>query len=79
MSPLFPYKRCQDETDSPSFYRFCSLLEHPQDSEALNWTTGGTSFKVTSNETKALAALAPNCGFRSFSSFIRQLSYYDFK
>ncbi|GAA5820611.1 hypothetical protein JCM11251_003075 [Rhodosporidiobolus azoricus] len=55
------------------------LLENPHDPDSLRWTTDGTSFEITSNEAKARTALAPKWDFRSLSSFIRQLSYYNFK
>ncbi|GAA5887904.1 hypothetical protein JCM6882_000796 [Rhodosporidiobolus microsporus] len=55
------------------------LLENPGDPDSLRWTPDGHSFEITSNEGKARAALAPKWDFRSLSSFIRQLSYYNFK
>ncbi|GAA5871494.1 hypothetical protein JCM8547_001358 [Rhodosporidiobolus lusitaniae] len=55
------------------------LLESPSDPDSLRWVPDGTAFEVTSNELKARAALSPKFDFRSLSSFIRQLSYYNFK
>ncbi|GAA5857860.1 hypothetical protein JCM1840_000940 [Sporobolomyces johnsonii] len=54
------------------------LLESPLDAESLRWC-GPDSFEITCNEQKARAALSPSFNFRSLSSFIRQLSYYNFK
>ncbi|GAA6042065.1 hypothetical protein JCM8097_004091 [Rhodosporidiobolus ruineniae] len=55
------------------------LLENPLDPESLRWTPDGTAFEITNNEAKARNALSPKWDFRSLSSFIRQLSYYNFK
>ncbi|GAA6048637.1 hypothetical protein JCM3770_002069 [Rhodotorula araucariae] len=55
------------------------LLEHPYDPDSLRWTPDGEAFEITTNEPKARNALSPKWDFRSLSSFIRQLSYYNFK
>ncbi|BGP40502.1 hypothetical protein JCM10450v2_004486 [Rhodotorula kratochvilovae] len=55
------------------------LLEHPYDPDSLRWTPDGEGFEITTNEPKARNALSPKWDFRSLSSFIRQLSYYNFK
>ncbi|GAA5967808.1 hypothetical protein JCM11641_005773 [Rhodosporidiobolus odoratus] len=54
------------------------LLENPLDADSLRWASDD-SFEVTSNESNARQALSPKFDFRSLSSFIRQLSYYNFK
>ncbi|GAA5925159.1 uncharacterized protein JCM15063_004940 [Sporobolomyces koalae] len=63
---------------------FCILLHHllenPTDPEHLRWVDGEVDqFQISVNEEKALAALRPTFDFKSMSSFVRQLSYYDFK
>ncbi|BGP16628.1 hypothetical protein JCM10213_000456 [Rhodosporidiobolus nylandii] len=55
------------------------LLENPLDASSLRWTSDGSGFEITSNEAQARHALSPQWDFRSLSSFIRQLSYYNFK
>ncbi|BGP32495.1 hypothetical protein JCM10296v2_004276 [Rhodotorula toruloides] len=55
------------------------LLENPHDPDSLHWSPDGTAFEITTHEAKAKAALSPKWDFRSLSSFIRQLSYYNFK
>ncbi|GAA5999915.1 hypothetical protein JCM10207_005970 [Rhodosporidiobolus poonsookiae] len=59
--------------------RLHDLLENPADADSLRWTPDGQAFEITTNEAKARAALSPKWDFRSLSSFIRQLSYYNFK
>ncbi|GAA5945137.1 hypothetical protein JCM3775_004866 [Rhodotorula graminis] len=56
-----------------------ALLEHPLDEESFHWTDDGKAFEITTNELKARHALSAQYEFRSLSSFIRQLSYYNFK
>ncbi|GAA5979820.1 hypothetical protein JCM5350_002059 [Sporobolomyces pararoseus] len=57
-----------------------SLLENPRDPEALRWVDGEVDqFQITVDEQRGLNALRPNLDFKSMSSFVRQLSYYDFK
>ncbi|GAA5855697.1 hypothetical protein JCM5353_008191, partial [Sporobolomyces roseus] len=56
------------------------LLENPTDPENLRWVDGEVdAFQISVNEEKALSALRPTFDFKSMSSFVRQLSYYDFK
>ncbi|BGP08492.1 hypothetical protein JCM10049v2_004339 [Rhodotorula toruloides] len=55
------------------------LLENPHDPDSLRWSPDGAAFEITTHEAKARAALSPKWDFRSLSSFIRQLSYYNFK
>ncbi|BGP25043.1 heat shock transcription factor [Rhodotorula toruloides] len=55
------------------------LLDNPLDPDSLRWSPDGTAFEITTHEAKAKAALSPKWDFRSLSSFIRQLSYYNFK
>ncbi|GAA5828995.1 hypothetical protein JCM5353_005194 [Sporobolomyces roseus] len=54
------------------------LLSAEQHPDWLKWLSNDT-FGITSIESQAKAALAPQWEFRSLSSFIRQLSYYSFK
>ncbi|GAA5930141.1 uncharacterized protein JCM15063_004726 [Sporobolomyces koalae] len=54
------------------------LLERSTDPDSLRWTSDN-DFEVTVNEKDAIAALCPEFSFRSLSSFVRQLSYYNFK
>lgn len=57
-----------------------SLLENPRDPEAFKWVDGEVDqFQITVDENRGLNALRPNLDFKSMSSFVRQLSYYDFK
>ncbi|GAA5896871.1 hypothetical protein JCM8208_007112 [Rhodotorula glutinis] len=56
-----------------------ALLENPLDEESFHWTHDGKAFEITTNELKARHALSAQYEFRSLSSFIRQLSYYNFK
>ncbi|GAA6022459.1 hypothetical protein JCM11491_005514 [Sporobolomyces phaffii] len=57
-----------------------SLLENPRDPDNLRWVDGKVDqFQITVDEQAALAALRPTLDFKSMSSFVRQLSYYDFK
>ncbi|GAA5882433.1 hypothetical protein JCM16303_001728 [Sporobolomyces ruberrimus] len=65
-------------TSTPLWSR--SLLENPRDPENLRWVDGQMDqFQICVNEENALAALRPTLDFKSMSSFVRQLSYYDFK
>ncbi|GAA6003619.1 heat shock factor family protein [Rhodotorula paludigena] len=55
------------------------LLESPYDASALHWCADGGSFEITTDDGRARTALSPQFDFNSLSSFIRQLSYYNFK
>ncbi|GAA5901518.1 uncharacterized protein JCM6883_000239 [Sporobolomyces salmoneus] len=55
-----------------------SLLERPTDPSALRWASE-TTFEIAIQEDIAIAALRPEFDFRSLGSFVRQLSYYNFK
>ncbi|GAA5874782.1 hypothetical protein JCM16303_002980 [Sporobolomyces ruberrimus] len=59
-------------------YKLHELLSAEQHPEWLRWISNDT-FGITSIESQAKAALAPQWDFRSLASFIRQLSYYSFK
>ncbi|GAA5833112.1 hypothetical protein JCM3766R1_001398 [Sporobolomyces carnicolor] len=54
------------------------LLESPTDPTALRWTSEVT-FEIAIQDDLAIAALRPEFEFRSLGSFVRQLSYYNFK
>ncbi|KAK4047963.1 hypothetical protein OIO90_006001 [Microbotryomycetes sp. JL221] len=54
------------------------LLEHPYDPDSMRWISN-TAFEITCNDALARRALSAKWEFRSLSSFIRQLSYYNFK
>ncbi|GAA5861487.1 hypothetical protein JCM5353_003401, partial [Sporobolomyces roseus] len=54
------------------------LLEHPTDAAGLRWVSDNT-FEVTVLDELAIASLRPEFEFRSLGSFVRQLSYYNFK
>ncbi|KAM0755558.1 hypothetical protein T439DRAFT_320252 [Meredithblackwellia eburnea MCA 4105] len=55
-----------------------NLLEHPLDPTSLRWVSHD-AFEITCHDGRARHALSPSWDFRSLSSFIRQLSYYNFK
>ncbi|KAM0790465.1 hypothetical protein ACM66B_003341 [Microbotryomycetes sp. NB124-2] len=65
-------------TKSQFIEKLHSLLEHPLDPDSLRWCSD-TAFEITANDLKARHALSPQWDFRSLSSFVRQLSYYNFK
>ncbi|GAA6017030.1 hypothetical protein JCM11491_006135 [Sporobolomyces phaffii] len=54
------------------------LLENPTAPESLRWTSAIT-FEIAIEDDLAIAALQPEFEFRSLGSFVRQLSYYNFK
>lgn len=69
----------QVEKPRSSFvYKLHELLSAEHHPEWLRWISND-SFGITSIESQAKAALAPQWEFRSLASFIRQLSYYSFK
>ncbi|GAA5947952.1 hypothetical protein JCM3765_007043 [Sporobolomyces pararoseus] len=69
----------QVEKPRSSFvYKLHELLSAEHHPEWLRWINND-SFGITSIESQAKAALAPQWEFRSLASFIRQLSYYSFK
>ncbi|KAI5475289.1 hypothetical protein MNV49_001671 [Pseudohyphozyma bogoriensis] len=55
-----------------------NLLENPLDPSSLRWVSDD-AFEITCHDGRARHALSPSWDFRSLSSFIRQLSYYNFK
>lgn len=67
-----------EKTRSSFVYKLHELLSSEQHPEWLRWISNDT-FGITSIESQAKAALAPQWEFRSLASFIRQLSYYSFK
>ncbi|SCV71980.1 BQ2448_4674 [Microbotryum intermedium] len=58
--------------------RLWDLLDNPHDADSLRWISN-SAFEITCDEERARVALSPKWDFRSLSSFIRQLSYYNFK
>ncbi|GAA6064183.1 hypothetical protein JCM10212_002925 [Sporobolomyces blumeae] len=55
-----------------------SILENPTHPNGLRWI-GPDTFEISIADDVAIAALRPAFEFRSLGSFVRQLSYYNFK
>ncbi|GAA5996528.1 uncharacterized protein JCM10292_003031 [Rhodotorula paludigena] len=67
-----------DKPRSSFVLKLHQLLSAQQHPDYLHWLNNDT-FAITSIDSQARVALAPQWDFRSLSSFIRQLSYYSFK
>ncbi|GAA5875919.1 hypothetical protein JCM3774_005816 [Rhodotorula dairenensis] len=70
--------QANDKQRSSFVLKLHQLLSANLHPEYLHWINNDT-FAVTSVDSQARTALAPQWEFNSLSSFIRQLSYYSFK